>query len=513
MILKKHITKKVIIESISMLFILLFVYASISKLLEFKDFQTQLGQSPLLGAFAIPISYSVIGIELITSLFLAIEKTRKWALYLAFMLMIMFTTYIVIILNFTTFTPCSCGGVLESLGWTEHLIFNIVFIILAIIAIHLIQVKLSKLRILSLFGLFALGVITVSGLFLISEQEIKRNNAFIRRYMPHPIEKLGNYDLQNNTYYIAGVDEHYIYLGNYNAPLLVKQVPYTFNYEEDVFVSIDSTHLPYRKVKISINPPYFFLGDGTIPILFRGKMNKWNATLLSYKDAFFTEFKVADSVTIGVTTRSLKNKTNALGLLKKNKESVTFKLYNDIIKPQSTSGTFDSEGMLIWNSKHEKFIYTFFYRNVFEITNKDQTIQTTGNTIDTISQAIVDVALYNKNDAYKLGGNSILVNKLSATYADYLFIHSDRIGRFEDDEVLRSASIIDVYNLDDTTYKFSFYLYHQKKANLNEFRVYKNFMVALVDNKIWLYRLKSDYFKLDSNKNILYSFRNKTEHL
>ena len=61
MILRNHKTKKVIIESISMLFILLFVYASISKLLEFKDFQTQLGQSPLLGAFAIPISYNVIG--------------------------------------------------------------------------------------------------------------------------------------------------------------------------------------------------------------------------------------------------------------------------------------------------------------------------------------------------------------------------------------------------------------------------------------------------------------------
>ena len=108
-----------------MLFILLFVFASISKLLEFNDFQTQLGQSPLLGAFAIPISYSVIALELITSVLLAFEKTRKWGLYLAYMLMVMFTTYIVIILNFTSFTPCSCGGVLESLGWTEHLIFNI----------------------------------------------------------------------------------------------------------------------------------------------------------------------------------------------------------------------------------------------------------------------------------------------------------------------------------------------------------------------------------------------------
>ena len=41
-------------QIVSYLFIVLFVYASVSKLLEFQDFQTQLGQSPLLGAFALP---------------------------------------------------------------------------------------------------------------------------------------------------------------------------------------------------------------------------------------------------------------------------------------------------------------------------------------------------------------------------------------------------------------------------------------------------------------------------
>src|SRR5690606_5996803 len=162
---KKHISKKAIVETISMLFILLFVFASISKLLEFNDFQTQLGQSPLLSAFAVPVSYGVIITELATSMLLVFSLTRRVGLFITFVLMTMFTMYIIIILNFTSFTPCSCGGVLEALGWTEHLIFNIVFMILAIVAIYLIHGKLSKLRILGLFGLFAFGVVTVSGLF------------------------------------------------------------------------------------------------------------------------------------------------------------------------------------------------------------------------------------------------------------------------------------------------------------------------------------------------------------
>ena len=116
-----------VIEFVRYSFILLFVYAAISKLLDFDTYQSQLGQSPLLASFAIPISYGVIIIELITAVLLMIPSLIKVALQLSLLLMVMFTTYIIIILKFTTFTPCSCGGVLEKLSWTEHLIFNLIF--------------------------------------------------------------------------------------------------------------------------------------------------------------------------------------------------------------------------------------------------------------------------------------------------------------------------------------------------------------------------------------------------
>jgi hypothetical protein len=62
---------------------------------------------------------------------------RLMALYASFSIMVMFTTYIIAILNFSTYIPCSCGGVLEKLTWTEHLIFNICFVLLAYIGIIL----------------------------------------------------------------------------------------------------------------------------------------------------------------------------------------------------------------------------------------------------------------------------------------------------------------------------------------------------------------------------------------
>ena len=65
----------------------------------------------------------------------------------------------------------------------------------------------------SLSFLLVLGSLFVFIIFLLSEKEIKRNNAFQRRYMPHALEEIGSYPLESNAFYIAGIDDSLIYLG------------------------------------------------------------------------------------------------------------------------------------------------------------------------------------------------------------------------------------------------------------------------------------------------------------
>lgn len=124
-----------ITEIICFLFILLFSYAAISKLMSFDQFKIQLGQSPLLTVFAGWVAWVIPTVELVIALLLMIPKFRLFALYGCFTLMSLFTIYIIAILNFSDYVPCSCGGILEKLGWQEHLIFNVIFLILAIVAI------------------------------------------------------------------------------------------------------------------------------------------------------------------------------------------------------------------------------------------------------------------------------------------------------------------------------------------------------------------------------------------
>src|SRR5690606_39892479 len=130
--------------------------------------------------------------------------------------------------------------------------------------------------------------------FLCSDQEIKRNNAFQRKYIPHALELLGSYQLESNAFYIAGASDSLIYLGNYNAPKLIKQISRDLKTTESFNISLANYDFPFKRTKIEIQPPYFFLGDGTVPIIFRGKMNNLYGKKLIYDIAYFQKFKPID---------------------------------------------------------------------------------------------------------------------------------------------------------------------------------------------------------------------------
>lgn len=120
-----------VLELISFLFMVLFVYAAGNKLQDYQKFTVQIGQSPLLTGFGGTLPWIVIALELIISILLMMPRWRLVAFFAAFSLMTMFTAYIYAILHYSPYIPCSCGGVLENLSWREHLLFNSLFVLAA----------------------------------------------------------------------------------------------------------------------------------------------------------------------------------------------------------------------------------------------------------------------------------------------------------------------------------------------------------------------------------------------
>ena len=123
-------TKRLVIEIISAVLLLLFSYTGIMKIIDHNNFQGVLSQSALIGIWSQELAWLVPIIELVTALLLFIPRTRIKGLTLSLVLMCMFTVYIFYMITFMSHLPCNCGGVIKKMSWEQHLIFNIFLYVL-----------------------------------------------------------------------------------------------------------------------------------------------------------------------------------------------------------------------------------------------------------------------------------------------------------------------------------------------------------------------------------------------
>lgn len=130
--------KKILLEGIVGLFVLLWFYTGLSKYIEFDSFKHDMYNQPFPNWFETIVITLLPPIEIITALLLLFNRTIKKGLRISLILMLIFTIYTTAVLaGAFAKTPCGCGGVIRSLNWWQHLVFNLVFTTLAIIALRL----------------------------------------------------------------------------------------------------------------------------------------------------------------------------------------------------------------------------------------------------------------------------------------------------------------------------------------------------------------------------------------
>lgn len=480
-----------VIKGIAYVFAILFIYAATSKLLDFETFTVQLAQSPLLSAYAGIIAWLVPGIEILIAGLLVFSRLRNVALYAAFTLMVMFTAYIYIILNFSDFVPCSCGGVLEELSWTQHLIFNVVFIVLGAVAILISRNGTKKKKLFLLASLCVLGIGIVTLLFVFSEKKMQRNNAFIRRYPHHPLLSKDTVDLKYNSYYFAGVTDNYIYLGNYTAPLNVFQVSLDLKDTISYRIKLSDRHTEYKSPRVRVLDSIFYLMDGQAPVINTGNITNWEVTKTYNNIGFFTVIEPIKKDTLGIRTISSVSGKNVLGSIKLSNNSIT-ELYADMLDG-TLDGYFDRDGMLVVNDDKQKLIYVYYYKNEYLVIDPGFKLFEKKKTIDTITKAVLDVQEFKSKNQSALGSGTITVNGASASSGNYLLINSSRMGKYEPDQDLKRVSIMDVYNLDDGSYSFSFYLYRHNQENLLGLKLKGKNLYVILDTYLIRFEFKPEF--------------------
>jgi putative oxidoreductase len=135
-----------IIEIISALFILLFVYTSVDKFVAFGTLKFALKKFalkgyPIIGAMPGLIAWGLPITELVISLLLFMPRTRELGLHSFLIIMTIFTLYVGYMLIFSPKLPCTCGGLLYMLSWPQHLMFNLFFVALATLAIRIYKIQ------------------------------------------------------------------------------------------------------------------------------------------------------------------------------------------------------------------------------------------------------------------------------------------------------------------------------------------------------------------------------------
>jgi len=491
--------KNVYIELVCLLYILLFIYAACSKILNFDTFRIQLGQSPLLSPLADWISFIVPILELAISFLLVFKRTKCIGLWASFVLMTLFSFYIYVILNYSAFIPCSCGGILEKLSWNQHLLFNIYFVVLAGIAILLFppQVDTENRNRSNYFHLQArlgleLLVLLSSGVFMFllfsySEEIIHYKNKFIRRFPQHVAQEIYKVDLKFNSYYFAGSANGKIYLGNKTAPLKMLVLDTASKSKQNFKISLKQRNLRFSVPKIRVLDNDFFVYEGIVPYVFKGNTQTWNASLSINSGYYFSQLVPMDSTNLAIRFLVPKSGENALGSLNL-KDTLKAKFDTNLLKKQF-DGVFDTDGILLYNGQLNRIVYVYYYRNEFLVIKPDLKLERKGKTIDTISKAQVDLIQYEKSKMKTFLKPPLMVNKAAATYGKFLFIRSTLAGLYESDKIWRIASIIDVYDVTDSAYRSSFLVYDIKGRKVRTILIYGNFLYALIDDQLVCYKL------------------------
>ena len=469
-------------------FILLFCYAAVSKLLDYENFQVQLAQSPLLSAYAGTVAWAVIAAELFIVILLVFPASLRTGLYASFGLMVAFTVYIYLILNYSDFVPCSCGGILEKMGWTEHLIFNIFTLLLSTGALF-VSYRSSALQfVLLLFGLTigAGGMVVL--LFLSSKNQSYEPKNIKRRFLPS-VAEAATFTLNSDKYYFAGFSDRRLYLAQSDKPLLLTSFDPSLNFFEVKKMEAKQFYeLPFRNLRMRVVGETYYLYDGTVPVIFSGYVNGSNFKTVSKQDAYFSQLVIDNSSHFIILVQSTENHQFAFAEL--NTERIPkVRIHNNIL-PYQKNGIFDIDGRMFYAQNYHNMVYMYSYRNEFLTWNTKTGIHKKFATLDATEPVDIPV-IELKDGSRKMGAPNLKINEVGGIWQNKLLINSSVRGLFETERQWRNNHIIDIYDTVNGHYLGSFFVKKVDTEKITDILITDKWFYIIQGNTLKKYRINS----------------------
>lgn len=341
-------------------------------------------------------------------------------------------------------------------------------------------------------GCFMLSVTGVAALYWVSSGIRQTPGSFLRLYPPHPVVLSATYELPDDKYYLAGATDHTVYLANRRRPLTLL----TFNAQQrdssSIHLSLQAPQrLSYFRITVTVDSPHFYFIDGSIPYYYRGMLG-CPATNILPANVYFDKAAPMSSGSFGMSTISARTKQSVLA--KKMRTDSTAKLKYDLLESQGLNH-FSVDGDIQFNPALNRFVFLYYYRNEYFITDSSLNLLHRAHTIDTFSRAQVKADTLHAHNRIALSAPPPIINKQFATSGKLLYVHSLVPARNENMKRFDDVAVIDVYDLTKQQYMLSFQLPKPEGKNLTGFTVTDKHLYALFKNTLHVHDLAGSVLK------------------
>jgi hypothetical protein len=330
------------------------------------------------------------------------------------------------------------------------------------------------------------GIGAVAALGFISDLVNHRKNGFVRLIPPHVLAMLNAKDIGYNSFYIVGTAANKVYLGNTMAPSKLLITDFALKDTQIATLTFPGKPTILQGANLVwADSPFIYLMEGRVPLLMRGSLSSLVIDQVKPSTYFMQALPVSPS---SFVIRMYDRVQRQTVLARTTLDKPTAEEGARTLERQG-DGIFSTDGMLNVDPASGRIIYMYFYRNQLPCFDTALNLLYTGRTIDTVSQAQLSVATIGADSSTTLSAPPHFVNYFSCIADNLLFVHSALMANNETESQFEQASAIDVYDVRDGRYRFSFYIPKLLDKKMKSFRIFGNRLFAIYDHYLVVYQV------------------------
>src|SRR5699024_10101473 len=295
------------------------------------------------------------------------------------------------------------------------------------------------------------------------------------------LEEVTSQKLAYNSYYVAGVNDSLIYLGNSTG--FTHGVVWNFNTNDTIHISLQLPDAPDNFASLpkwQVHKEYFYIGEGVSPSLYRGKTSDWTAREFMQAVPYYSDIVVLDTTEFII--RALQASTQKYVLATyKNKEP--YVQIHDVLE-QEVGNLFQADGSLHWDFENQSASYLYYYKN--KITNWTSGFKEPGQTdlIYSINASAVSTN-QGRDGTHLRDSPTPALHSNIQTWKNQYFVLTQVMGAEEDPHDFTVNTIIDVYA---DEYSHSLRIPNRNGEKVRAFYINNHHIIALYPTQLVAYK-------------------------